>query len=134
MSNEAEKYHQLAKDAGNRLRAYILSVSSGAVGVFFYTLTGNGVASFSQLDKILILIGLSGFVLTVAISLIELRVDAQRFFFLAKEVGKEHDKQDWAKKARYRKLRYRLLHLTYFTFAIGVLFTSMYLLMRIGLA
>jgi len=33
-ANEIAKYHELAKDAGNRLRAYILSVSSGAM-VFF---------------------------------------------------------------------------------------------------
>jgi len=33
------KYHNLAKDAGNKLRAYILSVASGGTGIFFLALT-----------------------------------------------------------------------------------------------
>ncbi|WP_262360752.1 hypothetical protein [Vibrio cholerae] len=39
MQEEINQYHGLAKDAGNRLRAYILSVSSGATGVFFLALS-----------------------------------------------------------------------------------------------
>jgi hypothetical protein len=30
------KFHALAKDAGNRLKAYILAYASGATGVFFF--------------------------------------------------------------------------------------------------
>jgi hypothetical protein len=35
-------FHALAKDAGNRLKAYILAYASGATGVFFLSLAGSG--------------------------------------------------------------------------------------------
>lgn len=47
--DEISKYHGLAKDAGNRLRSYILSVSSGATGVFFLALNQNREEPFNQL-------------------------------------------------------------------------------------
>ena len=37
----AQDFHKQAKDAGNKLRAYILSYSSAATGVFFLALTGR---------------------------------------------------------------------------------------------
>ena len=132
MSTESEKFHSLAKDAGNRLRAYILSVSSGATAIFFFTLTSKQASIFTTWEKWLVIIGLLGFVLTVAISLFELRIDAQRFFYLAKEVEKEEKEKDWKKNENYKKLRYRLIHLSYVTFGAGVIATSIYLIMKIS--
>lgn len=131
MSDESEKFHTLAKDAGNKLRAYILSVSSGATGIFFFTLSSKEISTFTAIEKSLLVMGLIGFVLTIAISLFELRIDAQRFFDLAKEVDKEEDKKDWSKNQRYKKLRYKLIHGSYFTFGVGVISTSMYLILKV---
>jgi hypothetical protein len=131
MSNETEKFHSLAKDAGNKLRAYILSVSSGATGIFFFTLSSKEVSTFTAIEKSLLVIGLIGFVLTIAISLFELRIDAQRFFDLAKEVDKEQDKKNWGKNKKYKDLRYKLIHGSYLTFGAGVISTSIYLILRV---
>ncbi|XOF32535.1 MAG: hypothetical protein ACL93V_10900 [Candidatus Electrothrix sp. YB6] len=86
---EIGKYHELAKDAGNRLRAYILSVSSGATGVFFLALTKQDKVALSCMEKWFLSLSLLAFVITVALCLYELRIDAQRFFCLAKELEKE---------------------------------------------
>jgi len=131
MTKESEKFHSLAKDAGNKLRAYILSVSSGATGVFFFTLASKGASSLSGLDKLLLIIGMLSFVSTVAISLLELRIDAQRFFDLAKEVDKNSEEQSWERNDKYKRQRYFLLHTTYITFGVGILSTSAYLTLKV---
>lgn len=56
--DEIFKYHELAKDAGNRLRSYILSVSSGATGVFFLALTAGGERALSVPEKWLLVLAL----------------------------------------------------------------------------
>jgi hypothetical protein len=81
---EIKTYHTLAKDAGNKLRAYILSMSTGATGVFFLALTKSDVSKFTYSEKWLLLCALIAFVTTVTICLYELRIDAKRFFDLAK--------------------------------------------------
>ena len=37
----SDKFHDKAKDAGNKLKAYILSIATGSTGVFFFTLERN---------------------------------------------------------------------------------------------
>ena len=132
MSTESKKFHSLAKDAGNRLRAYILSVSSGATAVFFFTLTNNEASKFTTCEKWLIIIGLLGFVSTAAISLYELSIDSQRFFYLAKETEKEEIEQNWTKNEKYKTLRYWLIHSSYVTFGVGVIATSIYLIIKVS--
>ncbi|ARO99375.1 hypothetical protein K08M3_24480 [Vibrio alginolyticus] len=68
MQDEINQYHELAKDAGNRLRAYILSVSSGATGVFFLALTKDG-QKYSDLEQVLLSAALISFVITVVLCL-----------------------------------------------------------------
>jgi hypothetical protein len=131
MSKESERFHDLAKDAGNKLRAYILSVSSGATGIFFLALTSSSNSSYTMLEKWLLVIGLLSFVATVAICLYELRVDAQRFFFVAKELEKQDRERTWNQNECYKKLRYWLLHASYVTLSIGVIATAMFLTIKV---
>lgn len=49
--DEINTYHSLAKAAGNRLRAYILSVASGATAVFFLAITQAAPGSLTLLEK-----------------------------------------------------------------------------------
>ncbi|WP_417596414.1 hypothetical protein [Oceanospirillum sp.] len=129
--DEISKYHELAKDAGNRLRAYILSVSSGATGVFFLALTKTDKTSLSCSEKWLLSIALISFVLTVLLCLYELRIDAKRFFSLAKELGKPQSDQNWEQNNSYKSKRYWLIHLSYVTLGIAILSTSVYLVLNI---
>jgi len=128
--NEIDKFHSLAKDAGNKLRAYILSVSSGGTVTLFFALINNDkVVSIS--DKWLLLISLLSFVLTVVISLYELRVDAHRFFKIAKELEKPENIQSWEENERLKRKRFFLIHSTYITLGIGILCVSIFLTLKI---
>ncbi|MBH0092846.1 hypothetical protein [Pseudoalteromonas sp. SCQQ13] len=129
--DETTKYHELAKDAGNRLRAYILSVSSGATGVFFLALTKTDKTPLSSPEKWLLSIALISFVLTVLLCLYELRIDAKRFFSLAKELSKPQSEQSWEKNNSYKSKRYWLIHLSYVTLGIAIASTSFYLFLNI---
>ena len=114
MNSRANRFHGLAKDAGNKLRAYILSVSSGAAGVYFLALTGERVSGFSLPEKVLLIVGIISFVLTVLVSLYELRIDSQRFFLVAKELEKDAVDQHWERNESLKTLRYFLIHFSYF--------------------
>ena len=129
--DDISRYHELAKDAGNRLRAYILSVSSGATGVFFLALTKTEKAPLSHSDKWLLSIALISFVLTVLLCLYELRIDAKRFFALAKELDKPTNHRCWRQNESYKSKRYWLIHLSYVTLSIAILTTSVYLVLSI---
>ncbi|GGA67156.1 hypothetical protein GCM10011369_05990 [Neiella marina] len=129
--DEITKYHELAKDAGNRLRAYILSVSSGATGIFFLALTKTDKAPLSCSEKWLLSIALASFVLTVFLCLYELRIDAQRFFSLAKELGKPKAEQSWDKNEQFKSIRYWLIHMSYVTLGVAIVSTSLYLASKI---
>jgi len=51
MRMQAGDFHALAKDAGNRLKGYILAYASGATGVFFRALSGSLAGSYSFFQK-----------------------------------------------------------------------------------
>lgn len=129
--DEVFKYHELAKDAGNRLRSYILSVSSGATGVFFLALTAGGGLSISSIEKWLLGFALVFFVVTVALCLYELRIDAKRFFALATELKKPEESQSWEENERYKSKRYWLIHSSYVTLGLAIVATSIYLVLAI---
>lgn len=129
--SDIDSYHALAKDAGNRLRSYVLSVASGGTGVFFFALTGADEPMLSQLERYLLLIALVSFILTVFLCLYELRVDARRFFGVATELAKESADQNWSQNEEFKRERYWLIHASYGTLAIGVLTTGFYLASRL---
>lgn len=129
--DEISKYHELAKDAGNRLRAYILSVSSGATGVFFLALTKTDESLLNYSEKWLLSIALIAFVTTVCLCLYELRVDAKRFFLLAKELEKTESERNWNKNESFKSKRHCLINLSYVTLGIAVISTSAYLVLNI---
>lgn len=129
--DEIFKYHELAKDAGNRLRSYILSVSSGATGVFFLALSAGGEHVLSAPEKWLLVLALLAFVATVGLCLFELRIDAKRFFALAKELEKPKEVQSWDENERYKSKRYWLIHSSYVTLGAAICATSVYLVLAI---
>jgi len=127
----SDDYHKLAKDAGNKLRSYILAYASGATGVFFLALAGKDAADFSLHQKILLLSALAFYVVTVIVSLIELHIDARRFFHVATQLGRPETEQNWEKNERYKKLRLCLLFFSYITAGLGTLLIVCFLVLRI---
>ncbi len=120
------QYHQLAKDAGNKLKSYFFSLSSGATGVFFLLLIKNE-GNF----KYILSIALLFFVFTITLCLYELRIDAQRFFLLAKELEKEEKEQKWETNKKLKSQRLTLMNASYITFVIAIISTCIYLVLNI---
>ncbi len=120
------QYHQLAKDAGNKLKSYFFSLSSGATGVFFLLLIKNE-GNF----KYILSIALLFFVFTITLCLYELRIDAQRFFLLAKELEKEEKEQKWETNKKLKSQRLKLMNASYITFVIAIISTCIYLVLNI---
>lgn len=124
------QFHALAKDAGNRLKSYILAYSSGATGVFFLALSNTSVA-YSHFQMTCLISALVFFVLTVAACLYELHIDARRFFNVAKQLERPEHEQDWAINEKYKTLRVRLLYGSYITVALGTAAAVAFLISRV---
>jgi hypothetical protein len=125
-------FHTLAKDAGNRLKGYVLAYASGATGVFFISMSGKDAVNFSLWQKVFILVALIFFVATVALCLYELHIDARRFFNIARQNSLTEDQQEWGLNERYKRLRVRLLYSSYVTVTLGTLASVAFLIVRIA--
>lgn len=123
-------FHKLAKDAGNRLRAYILTYASAATGVFFLALIGKDANDFSDLQKALLLSALVLYVTTVVICLLELHVDARRFFYIASQLGKPDQEQSWGAYNRLKKGRLFLIYVSYVTAGLATALVVLFLIAR----
>jgi hypothetical protein len=130
-NNDPQIFHNLAKDAGNRLRSYILSVASGGTGVFVISLTASREDGFSGWEKFLLVSALLFFVSTVLLCLYELRIDAKRFFNLAKQHEIPEGERSWDLNKKLKRKRYVLIHASYATLSLGALCITVYLVIRI---
>ena len=125
-----EEFLRLAKDAGDKLRTYVLTYASGATAVFFFTLTGKDLNASSAPEKALLAVALFLFGLTTVLCLYELHVDARRFFNLAKQLEAEEGAR-WAENERYRKLRLRLIYSSYLGAALATAAVVGFLILRL---
>jgi hypothetical protein len=133
VSSESGDYHRWAKDAGNKLRAYVLSYASGATAVFFLALTGKDLPSFSLHERWLLIVALLLYVLTALLCLYELQVDARRFFFVARQLDlAEGERASWAPNSAYKKLRLRLIFGSYLTAALATVAVLGFMVLRIS--
>ena len=131
MADTAADFHRWAKDAGNKLRAYVLSYASGATAVFFLTLAGPTGEKFTFGDKILLCTALILYVATTVLCLVELRVDAHRFFYLAKQYELPEGERDWSLNQPYKEFRLRLIYASYGTAGLATLLMVAFLIKRI---
>jgi hypothetical protein len=127
-----DDFHKWAKDAGNKLRAYILSYASGATAVFFLALAGKDVSSFSAREQGLLITALVLFVLTAILCLFELHIDARRFFYVAKQLELPDDQRSWGKNDWYKKVRLRLIFGSYLTASLATAAVVVFLIHRIA--
>lgn len=125
-------FHALAKDAGNRLKSYILAYASGATAVFFLSLSGAERVAYSHFEKLCLVVALLFFVATVVLCLYELHIDARRFFNIAVQNDKPATEQSWSLNARYKHLRVALIYTSYVTVAIGTLASVTFLVARVA--
>ena len=129
--NSAQDFHKLAKDAGNKLRAYILSYSSAATGIFFLALTGRDAQIFTPLQKVLLVVAVVLYVTTAVLCLIELRVDARRFFHIAAQLERDYQDRSWAEHEVYKTRRLGLIYGSYVTVTLATVAMVAFLISRI---
>ena len=127
-----EKFHDKSKEAGNKLKGYILYFASVATGVFFFTLTGKDVSSFNTIEKALLVAAMSFFAITVLLCLLELHIDSRRFFRIAKEKEKPLPEQNWELVRSLKRLRIRIIYSGYISVLFGFLLTFVYMVIRIA--
>jgi|GEM_PF-1487960 len=128
--HQSDAYHGLAKDAGNRLKGYIVSYSSGATGVFFLALA-NAEATFTIWQKVYLIAAIIFFVVTTVICLYELHVDARRFFNVAKQMERPKGEQSWESNECYKSRRVKLIYSSYATVTLGTIASVLFLITRV---
>lgn len=126
-----EEFLRLAKDAGDKLRTYVLSYASGATAVFFLTLAGKDLQVFSLPEKVLLAVALLLFGLTTVLCLYGLHVDARRFFHIAKQLEADENDRSWVENLRYRKLRLRLIYGSYLSASAATGAVVAFLILRL---
>lgn len=128
---ESDDFHKWAKDAGNKLRAYVLSYASGATAVFFLALIGKDLHEFGVAEKTLLIAALLLYVSTTVLCLFELHIDARRFFFVAKQLELPTDEQSWAQNDSFKMLRLRLIYSSYIAVTLATGAVVLFLIFRI---
>ena len=123
-------FHALAKDAGNRLKAYILAYASGATGVFFLALSSSDAGKFSLWQRRFLLTAILFFVGTVALCLIELHIVCRRFFYITEQNKLPLNQQDWGLNETYKRVRVWLLYSSYITVFVGTIASVAFLFAR----
>ena len=100
--------------------------------MFFLALTGKDLGTFSPQEKWLLVSALLLYVATAILCLLELNVDARRFFYIAKQLELPEGKQAWARNERYKKLRLRLIFASYVTATLATIAVIVFLVLRIA--
>lgn len=126
---DTQVFHDRAKDAGDRLAAYVLSISAGATGLFFVSLTTHALVA-SLMETILLSTAMLLYAATVLMGLWQLHVNARRYYEIARQ--KESSNPKWDRNEKLKRLRLRLIFSSYATVSLGLIVTVAYLLLRIS--
>lgn len=124
------EFHNRAKAEGDKLKAYVLSISAAGAGIFFAALSFKEL-TISKAEQILILVGLIFFSLTVVACLIELHLNAKRYFSGAKAHENREDEKEGKKYKLLKKWRLKVVWISYILLLIGLISTVSYLILHV---
>jgi hypothetical protein len=127
---ESASFHKLAKEAGNRLAAYITNFASGAAGVLFLAAMQDSATRLAPWARAWMLAALVLAAVTVVLRLLELHVDARRFYEVAKQTGSAAP--DWARNEQLKALRLRLIFASYWSFGAALAALVGFMVARLG--
>jgi hypothetical protein len=123
-----QEFHNRAKQAGDQLRAYIVSISAAATGMLFLNLT-DATRQFTNREKLAAAVAIVMFSTTVLLTLIELHLNARRFFEVARQ--RDRDDADWTKNEQLKAARRKVMWGSYGTMIIGMVAALAYMVMQI---
>lgn len=127
---DSAPFHKLAKEAGNRLSAYVTNCASGAVGVLFLAAMQDSATRLAPWARAWMLAALTLAAVTVGLRLLELHVDARRFYEVARQT--EAETPDWARNERLKALRLRLIFASYWSFGATLLALLAFMVARLA--
>lgn len=99
--NLSRKFHDRAKDIANDLNRQLLTLSTGIVAAFFYFAVDRR-ADLNDIEKILILITIILFGLSILCSILGMKWDASKNYFLG-EINNAAKQNDRDKHERFKE-------------------------------
>lgn len=124
----ASIFHERAKKSGDQLRMYIVSISGAAIGMLFISMTDKSLA-LTYIQKCLVAVAILMFSATMGLALIELGINARRFYEIAKQY--EAETPVWNRNDFFRTARLRIMFTYYVTMGLGIVFVALYLVTSI---
>ncbi|MCK5003336.1 MAG: hypothetical protein KAS57_09940 [Gammaproteobacteria bacterium] len=130
MSELSQNFHNKAREAGIERRKLIVTLSTGALGIFFLTLTSEKPEpALTPTQQFLVLTSLVGFAVSVLSGVLAWRADAGRFYFAAKRLEEEDENSKLELKRKgdlwkiTKKWATRLLYIGFF---IGIITATIF--------
>jgi hypothetical protein len=136
MTNLSQKFHDRARESGVELRKLVISLSTGALAIYFLVLTREITPPLTDIQQVLLLASVCFFGLCIFGGIVSWWSDGARFFFLALSAESNQDgSSDSAFKLKRRWTIVRRLSDVILTVAFsgGVLVSIVFIFYRIKL-
>ena len=126
--------HDRARTAAVELHKLLLSLSTGAVAVFFIAITTKIEPVLTFCQRVCLLLGLLSMGFAVLEGIISWHADSQRNYFWAlslQKEEKEEKKENYKKRDKYLACERVAANFLVGSFLMGMLFSSVYIALRI---
>ncbi|HBC89434.1 MAG TPA: hypothetical protein DCZ94_21055 [Lentisphaeria bacterium] len=132
MEDNSQIFHDRAYNATLEIRKILMSLSTGILAVYFFSLTQEIKPPLNIAEKIILTINIILFSFSILFGLLAWFSDNKRFFYKAKELDNLNEKEKYTKaKDRWYRMRRLSDILFYFPFAAGIIFSAIFLILRI---
>lgn len=136
MTDLSQKFHDRARESGVELRKLVISLSTGALAIYFLALTQEIKPPLTNIQQSLLVVSVCFFGLCIFCGIVSWWSDGARFFFLALNAeSNQSDSPDSAFKLKRRWTIVRRLSDVLLTVAFsgGILVSIVFILYRIKL-
>jgi len=137
MTNSSQVFHDKAIESGKELRKIIVSLSTGILAIFFLALTREIKPLLQPLEKIILILSISLFSVSIFSGIIAWFIDSNRYYFMAKAKEASEKKED-QEKTKYKK-KFKVFEILrvftdiflFIPFFSGIVVSAIFLVLRI---
>ncbi len=136
MSDISQKFHDRARESGVELRKLVISLSTGALAIYFFALIREVKPALSILQQKILLVSVCSFGLSIFGGIISWWSDGARFFYFAQnEKSNQHTSSSSIIKLKRRWTIIRRLSdvLVSVAFTVGILLSILFIFYRVNL-
>ena len=136
MSDISQKFHDRARESGIELKKLVISLSTGALAIYFFILTREVKPALSILQQKILLVSVCLFGLSIFGGIVSWWSDGARFFYLAQnEQSNQRASSSFIiKSIRHWTIIRRLSDvLVSISFAFGILLSILFIYSRVNL-